>query len=109
MSCTADRAQYANLGIFDAVERNGPAFVPKQCSYLKVAEGMENPKMQSVSRCNKRTGRYGPSNHPVSRTAFRAEYANFGIFEAVESNGTAFAPKQCVYLKVAEGIQNTKI
>ena len=109
VSCTAYRTDYENLGIFDAVERNGTAFSPKQCLYRKVAEGMEIPNMQSVSRCNKRTGRYGPGNNPVSCTAYRADYANLGSFDAVERNGTAFAPKQCSYRKEAEGMENPKM
>ena len=55
--------------------------------------GMENPKMQPLPRCNKRTGRYGPANNPVSCTAYRAENGTLGNFEAVEHNGTVFAPK----------------
>ena len=58
---------------------------------------MENPKMQSLSRCNKRTGPNGPANNQDSFTAYRAENANFGKFEADENNGTALAPKQCLY------------
>ena len=68
------------------------AFAPKQCLYQKVAVDMENPKIQSLSRCNKRTGRYGQANNPVSCTAYSAENGNFGKFEAIENNGTAFAP-----------------
>ena len=81
--CTAYITQYANLGISDAVERNGTVFEPKQCLYRKVAEGMENPEMQSASRCNKRTGRYGPANNTVSCNAYRAQYANLGIYDVV--------------------------
>ena len=109
VSCTAYRAEYANLGIFDAVESNGTAFAPKQTLNQSVAVGMENPKIKLISRCNKRTGRYGPAKNPVSCTAYRAEYTNLGIFDAVESNGTAFAPKQCFYQKVAVGMENPKI
>ena len=61
---------------------------------------MENPKMQLPSQFNKRTGRYGLGNNPVSCTADRAENGNLGNFEAVENNGTAYAPKQCLYQKV---------
>ena len=65
--------------------------------------------MQSPSRCNKRTGHYGPANNPISCTVYRAENGNSENFEAVENNGTAFAPKQCLYQKVAVGMENTKI
>ena len=65
--------------------------------------------MQSPSRCNKRTGRYSPGNNPVSCNAYRAENGNLGKFEAVENNGTAFAPKQCLYQKVAVGMENPKM
>ena len=58
---------------------------------------MENPKMQSLSPCNKLTGRYSPGNNTDSFTAYRAENANLGKFEAFENNGTAFAPKQSLY------------
>ena len=69
---------------------------------------MLNPKMQSVSPCNKRTRRYCAANNPVSFTLNRAERGNLGNFEAVESNGTAFAPQQCLYKKVAVGMENLK-
>ena len=65
--------------------------------------------MQSLSRCNKRTGRYDLANNPDTFTAYSAENANLGKFEAVENNGTAFAPKQCVYPKVAVGMENPKM
>ena len=71
--------------------------------------GMENPKIQSPSRFNKRTGQYGPANNQVSCTAFRAENGNLGNFEGVEKNGTAFAPKQSLYQKVAVGMENPKM
>ena len=107
--CTAYRAEYGNLGNFEAVENNGKVFAPKQCLYQKVAVGMENPIMQSPSRCNKRTGRYGPAYNRVSCTAYRAENGNQGNFEAVENNGTAFATKQCLYQNVSVGMKNPKI
>ena len=105
-SFTAYRAENANLGKFEAFENNGSAFAPKQCIYQKLAVGLENPKLQLVSRCNKRTGRYGPANNLDSFTAFRAENSNMGKFEAIENNGTAFAPKQCLYQKLAVGMEN---
>ena len=37
-----------------------------------------------------------------------AERGNLGNFEAVESNGTGFAPKQCLYQKVDVGMENQK-
>ena len=63
VSCTAYRAENGNFGNFEAVEKNGIAFARKQCLYQKVAVGMEDTKMQSPSRCNKRTGRYGPEKN----------------------------------------------
>ena len=92
-SYTAYRAENGTLGNFEAVDHNGTVFAPKQCLYQKVAMYMENPKMQSLSRCNKRTGRYGPANNPVSFTTYKAESRNLGKFEAVDHNGTVFAPK----------------
>ena len=106
VSCPAYRAEIGNLGNFEVVENNGTAFAPKQSLYQKVAVGMENPKMQSTSPFNKRTGCHGPANKPVSCTAYRAENGNLGNFEAVESNGTAFAPKQSLYQKVAVVMEN---
>ena len=97
-----------NLGNFEAVDHNGTAFTPKQCLYQKVAVGMENPKMQTPSGCNKLTERYGPANNPDSFTACRADNGNLGNFEAVDHNGTVFAPKQCLYPKVAMGLENPK-
>ena len=94
---------------FEAVKNNGTAFTPKQSLYQKVAVGIENPKMQSLSRCNKRTVRYRPANNPVSCTAYRAENGNLGKLEAVEHNGTAFAPKQSLYQKVTVVMENSKM
>ena len=70
---------------------------------------MENPKIQSVSRCNKRTARYEPANNLDSFSAYSAEFANLGKFEAVENNGTTLAPKQCLHQKVAVGMKNPKM
>ena len=109
VSCTSYTAENANLGIFEAVENNGTAFAPKQSLYQNVAVGMENPKMQSPSRCNKGTGRYGPGNNPVSCTALRAENGNLGNFEPVENHGTALASKQWLHQKVAVGMENPKM
>ena len=66
------------MGNFEAVENNGSPLAPKQCLYQKVAAGLDNPKMQSPSRCNKRTGRYGKANNPVQCTSYRAENGNLG-------------------------------
>ena len=98
-----------NLGIFEAVVNNVTAFAPKQFLNQKVAGSIENPKMQSHSRCNKRTGYYCPANHPVSCTTYKAEKANLGFVEAVENHGTDFAPKQCSYQKVAGVMENLKM
>ena len=74
-----------------------------------LAVGMENPKMQSLSRCNKRTGRYGQANNADLFTAYRAENANLGKFEDLENNGTAFASKQSLSQKVVVGMENPKM
>ena len=97
------------MGNFEHIENNDTAFEKKQCLYQKVPQGMENTKMQSHSRCNKRTGSYGPANNLVSCTAYRAGNTNLENFEAVENNGTALSPKQCFYQKVAMGMENTKM
>ena len=102
-------AENGNLENFEAVEDKGSSFAPKQSLYQKVAVGMKNPKMQSPSRFNKRTGCYGWANNPVSCNAYRAKNGNFGNSEAVENNGTAFAPKQSLYQKVAVGVENPKM
>ena len=65
--------------------------------------------MRSPSRCNKRPGRFSLANNPVSCTECRAENGYSGNFEAVENNGTAFATKQCLYQKVAAGMENPKM
>ena len=109
VSITAYRAVNGNLAKFEAVENNGTTFPPKQCLYQKVAVGMENPKLQTPSQCNERTRRYGPGNNPVSCTAYKAENGNLVNFEAVENNGIAFAPKQCLYQKVAVYMENPKM
>ena len=62
--------------------------------------------MQSPSQCNKRTGRYGWENNPVSYTAYKDENANLGNFEAVENNATAFPAKACLKEKAAVGMEN---
>ena len=93
VSCKAYKAENGNLGNFEAVENNGTAFALMQCLYQKVAVGMEIPKMQSISRCYKRTERYGQRHNSVSCTAYRSENGNLGVFNTVENNGIAFAPK----------------
>ena len=65
--------------------------------------------MQSPSRCNKHTGCYCPENNPVLCTVYGAEIGNLGNFEAVENNGTTFAPKQWLYQKVDVDMENSKI
>ena len=40
-----NRADNGNLGKFGAADHNGTVFAPKQCSYQKVATGMECLKM----------------------------------------------------------------
>ena len=97
------------MGNFVAVENNGTAFAPKQCLHRRLAVGLDNPKIQSLSRCYKRTGRCGTANNPVSFSAYRAEIGNVGNFEAVESNVTAFAPKKCLHRKLPVDMKNTKM
>ena len=43
-------ADIGTLRNFEAVDHNGIVFAPKQCSYQKVAMGMEHLNMQSLSR-----------------------------------------------------------
>ena len=38
-----------------------------------------------------------------------AENENLGKFVAADHNGTVFAPKQCLYEKVAMGMQSLKM
>ena len=52
----------ANLRKVGASFRRGTVFAPIQCTYEKEATGMENPKMQSLFWCRKRTSQYGPVN-----------------------------------------------
>ena len=40
---------------------------------------------------------------------YGSEYGNLVNFEAFNHNGTAFAPKQCFYQKVAMGVENLKV
>ena len=65
--------------------------------------------MYSLSWCNKRTERNGPANHPVSCTAVWGEYGNLVNFEALDHNGTVFAPTQCSYQKIGMGMENQKM
>ena len=45
----------------------------------------------------------------VHTPPYRADNGNLGNFEAVDPYGTVFAPKQCLYQKVAMGTQNLKM
>ena len=94
VSCASYWDENGNLANFEAVEKNGTAFEPMQCLYQNVAEGMENPKRESHSRCNKRIGRYDPPKNEVSCASYWAENGNLVKFGVV-NNGTAFAPNQC--------------
>ena len=38
-----------------------------------------------------------------------AEYGNLVNFEAFDHNGTVYAPKQCLYQKVAMGMEKLKM
>ena len=38
-----------------------------------------------------------------------AQKGKLGIFEAVEDNGTVFAPRQCLLKKVAMGMENLEM
>ena len=87
---TAYKPKKVKLRSFEAVEDNGTVFAIRQCLHQKVAMGLENLKMQSLSRCNKRTGRYDPANNPVSCTEKCPKTGNLGIFEAVEDNGNVY-------------------
>ena len=108
VSFTTNMAENGNLGNFEAVENIATAFAPKQSSYQNLAVGMENRKMHSPSRYNKRRGRYRLANYPVSFTTYLPENGNLENFEAVETIGTAFAPNQCSFQKVAVGMENSK-
>ena len=65
--------------------------------------------MQSLSRYNKRTERYGPANNPILCSAYASVKGNLGIFEAVDDNGIVFAQRRCLLQKVAMGMENIKI
>ena len=41
----SNMAENGNLGKFGAGDHNGTVFAPKECSYLKVAMGMQSQKM----------------------------------------------------------------
>ena len=98
VSRAAYRAENGNVGNFEAVESNGIAFVQKQCLYQKVAVGMENPNMQLPSLCNKRTGRYGMGNNPISYAAYRADIGRFGNSK-LSKTMVPPSPKSNVYVK----------
>ena len=54
-------AAIGNLGKFGATFRLGTVFAPRQCLYQKEATGVGSLKMESLSRCSKPTGGYGPA------------------------------------------------
>ena len=66
--CTQQSYENGNFWIFEAVEDIGTVFTPRQYFLQMVTMGMENLKMQSLSKCNKRTGRFGPAKNAVSCT-----------------------------------------
>ena len=45
----------------------------------------------------------------IHATPYRADNGNFGKFGATYFFGTVFAPKQCLYQKVATGIESLKM
>ena len=103
------KAQKWKLWNFRSCRRQcATVFARRQSLHEKVAMGMENLKMRSLYWCNKCTVRYGPANNLVLCTASRPKNGNLGIFEAVEDNGTVFAPIQCLHQKVAMGTENLK-
>ena len=88
---------------------HGTVFEPKQCLYQNVAKGVQNLKMYSPYRCNKRTGLYWPAKYPGSHTSVRAANWNVGKFEGFDQHGTVFEPKQSLYQNVTKGVQNLKM
>ena len=108
-SCREKSPKSGNLEIFEVVEDNGTVFAPKQCLHQKVDMGLENLKMQSLSRCNNALGVTARQINPVSCTEKRPKTLNLGVFKAVEDNGAVFAPRQCSHQKVAMGMENLKM
>ena len=109
VSCTTYRAENGKLGNMEVVENNGTAFEPKKCFYQKVAVGMENPKMQSPSWCDKRTGRYGRQNARFHTLRIGPRMEIWGTSKLAKTMVLAFAPTQCLHLKVAVGMENPKM
>ena len=103
-------AETGNLGQFRFANHNGTVYAPKQCLYQKVPMGMQSLKIQSLCRCNKHTGHYGLANFTrFYAPTYMDENGNLGKFGAADHNGTVFAPKQCLYQKVALGMKSLKI
>ena len=74
-----------------------------------IAVGTQNPKCNRLLGAINELGVTDWQIHTVSCTSYRAENGNVENFETVENNGTAFAPKQCLYQKIAVGMENIKM
>ena len=61
---------------------------------------MESSKIYCTSRCRNSTYQFRVANYPVSWVAiYRAENGNMRNFGPTNSHGTAFVPKQWLYMK----------
>ena len=77
--------------------------------YEKEATGMESSKMYCPSRCRYRTYQCVAENYPVSWGFNRVLKGNMRNFGPTNPHGTAFAPKQWLYIKEATGMESSKM
>ena len=93
-----------NLGKLAATYLPGTAFAPRQCLYLKEASGDGEP-----IKCNHCVGAKnaltvtGLQTTSVRLPPYMVDNGNLGKLAATYLPGTAFAPRQCLYLKEASG------
>ena len=102
-------ANIGNLRQFGASNPQGTVFAPNPCLYQKEAMRVGNPKMKFPNRCRNRTYRYGPVNYVFSSNDVYGQHWKFAAVRGLQSQGTVFAPNQCLYQKEATGVGNPKM
>ena len=100
------RAENGNLRKFVSTYCHGTVFAPKQCLYQNEAKGNESSTCISLVGAKTILSCAGLQPTLVHGGHYRAKNGNLRKFWSTYRHGTVFAPKQCLYQKVAKGMES---
>ena len=80
-----------------------------QAAYYQEAMGLKSLKMQTLSRCNRRTKLHWPANTPVRNGAVQCSQWKFAYFRDSSLLGTNVALMQGEYYQEAMGMKSFKM